>query len=232
MNHPTRPAKADQLASFYLSAKERVIEAGFADEVDWQADIVREDWDEPTFLRESAWVVLSSGFRESAVRRRFPLVSASFLDWVAATSIMSQRAACRSNALQAFGNERKIDAILRIVQRVAADGIEAIRQGIRNGGTAFLQQLPFIGPVTACHLAKNLGMPIVKPDRHLSRLAQRNGYESAEHMCQTIAAIVGDSVPVIDIVIWRYATITDNYDGEFGDYRQHQCVNRPSLSRR
>jgi len=46
-------------------------------------------------------------------------------------------------------------------------------------GVWFLQQLPFIGPVTAFHLAKNLGIEAVKPDRHLCRLSKllgRTGY--------------------------------------------------------
>lgn len=202
----------DELASFYMTAKERVIDAGFADEIDWQADIVFTDWGETTFLREAAWVVLSSGFRESVIRERFPAVSAAFLHWKSAEAIIDQHEACRSNALLAFGNLRKTDAILHIVQRVACDGIDAIREEIYNRGTQFIQELPFMGPVTSCHLAKNLGMEIVKPDRHLTRLAKKAGYDSVEQMCRTIADIVGDTLSVIDVVFWRYATIADAYD--------------------
>jgi hypothetical protein len=60
--------KLSLLAVLYLTAKERVIEAGFADEIDWQEKVSLEDLDESTFLRESAWVVLSSGFRETVLR--------------------------------------------------------------------------------------------------------------------------------------------------------------------
>jgi hypothetical protein len=60
--------KLSLLAVLYLTAKERVIEAGFADEIDWQEEVSLEDLDESTFLRESAWVVLSSGFRETVLR--------------------------------------------------------------------------------------------------------------------------------------------------------------------
>ncbi len=212
------------LATLYITAKERVIDAGFADEIDWQADMKSADWSESTFLRESAWVVLSSGFREETLRRRFPLVSAAFLDWESASSIMSCRESCRSNALQAFANIRKMDAILEIVRRVTVEGIDAIRDGLKTGGTEFLQRFPFIGPVTACHLAKNLGMSIVKPDRHLARLATHTGYGTADQMCRTIAGIVGDTLPVIDVVLWRYATITDQYETEFGNRQQRNMV--------
>jgi len=190
-----------------MTAKERVIEAGFADEIDWQEEVSCVDIDEPTFLREAAWVVLSVGFREAIVRRQFNEVSKAFFHWSSAELIMGKRETCRSNALAAFGNHRKIDAILGIVERVAAEGIDVIRTEIGNRGTEFIRELPFMGPVSACHLAKNLGLVMVKPDRHLTRLAIKTGYESADRMCRTIAGVVGDSLSVIDVVIWRFATI-------------------------
>ena len=36
----------DELASFYMTAKERVIDAGFGGEIDWQADVNIVDWSE------------------------------------------------------------------------------------------------------------------------------------------------------------------------------------------
>jgi hypothetical protein len=191
----------------YLTAKERVIEAGFADEIDWQEGVSLDDLDEPTFLRESAWVVLSAGFRETVLRHRFGQISRAFLYWDSADLIIAQRETCRTNALVAFGNQRKINAVLEIVERVAGTGIDTIRRQIISRSTEFLEELPFIGPVTACHLAKNLGMPMVKSDRHLRRLATKTGYESAGRMCRVISELVGDSLSVIDVVLWRCATI-------------------------
>ena len=212
MNGPeqeARPLDSIQLASLYLSAKERVIEAGFADEIDWQEEVSLDELDESTFLRESAWVVLSAGFRETVLRRRFTQISEAFLCWSSARSIVAQREACRSNALAAFGNERKIDAVVAIVERVAGEGIEVIRRKIANQGAQFLQEFPYLGPVTSCHLAKNLGVPMVKPDRHLTRMASKTGYESVDCMCRRISEVVGDPLSVVDIVIWRYSTIRD-----------------------
>lgn len=202
------PLEPRMLASMYLTAKELVIDAGFSDEIDWQEDVSLDDLDEPRFLRESAWVVLSAGFRESVLRRRFNEISKAFLDWANANSIIAQRETCRANALAAFGNQRKIDAILEIVRRVACTGIDIIRWRIANQGIEFLKELPYVGPVTSCHLAKNLGVPMVKSDRHLVRIARGAGYQSADRMCRVISELVGDSLSVIDIVMWRYATIT------------------------
>jgi hypothetical protein len=120
---------------------------------------------------------------------------------------MAERDKCRIKALLAFKNKRKIDAILSIVERVAAEGMDNIRKQIEARGIDFIKELPFMGPVTSIHLAKNLGMTLVKPDRHLTRFASKTGYKSPDKMCQAIAELVGDPLSVIDIVIWRYATI-------------------------
>lgn len=210
------PLEPMQLARLYMTAKERVIEAGFAEEIDWQEEVVNNDFDEPTFLREAAWVVLSVGFREAIVRRRFSEVSRAFFHWSSADLIMTERESCRTNALLAFGNHQKINAILKIVERVEAEGIGMIRKQIADRGIEFIRELPFMGPVTARHLAKNLGMVMVKPDRHLTRLADKTGYETVEGMCRTIADVVGDSLSVIDIVIWRYATIANTFEIDAG----------------
>jgi hypothetical protein len=195
------------LAELYLTAKEYVIDSGFASEIDWQEEASLEKLNESTFLRESAWVVLSTGFREVILRQRFNDISRAFLHWTSADLILAKRHACRMKALKCFGNSRKIDAIINIVELVASSGIDQIRSQIASRGRDFLGELPFIGPVTSCHLAKNLGVPMVKPDRHLVRIAAKLGYQSPDHMCKIISEIVGDSLSVIDLVLWRYATI-------------------------
>jgi hypothetical protein len=202
-----RPLDPESLAVFYLTAKETVIEAGFADEIDWQEEVEVGDVDEQAFLREAAWVVLAAGFRESVLRRRFAEISRAFLGWSSADAILADSETCRANALNAFGNRRKIGAVFSIVEMVSAQGMEVIRQRLRTDGVSFLREVPFLGPVTVLHLAKNLGLPVVKPDRHLVRMAGHLGYEGAEEMCETIAQMVGDPVAVIDIVLWRHATL-------------------------
>lgn len=67
------------LAIAYLTAKERIIEAGYAHEIDWQDNRSFKQINESEFLREAAWVVLSSGFRESIVRRVFPAMGIDLL---------------------------------------------------------------------------------------------------------------------------------------------------------
>ena len=165
-------------------------------------------------MREAAWVILSSGFRESVVRNCFPGVSTAFLEWCSADRILHRREACRASALRAFGHTGKVEAILTVVEQVDSQGVEIIRDGLAGCGPDYLQRFPYVGPVTARHLAKNLGVAVVKPDRHLVRLANEFGQDSVEAMCDDIATVVGDSVAVIDVVFWRYAVLTASEGNE------------------
>lgn len=199
------------LALTYLNLKQMLIESGYADEIDWCADLDFERTTETDFLREAAWVVLSSGFRESVVRTCFRGVSEAFMEWCSARDISRCREQCERRALETFGNRTKIRAIGDIVGRVAVDGYERVKRGVRCGGLNWINGLPFMGPTTSFHFAKNIGMSVVKPDRHLVRIAERAGRESPLAMCSEIAEIVGDRVSVVDLVFWRYATLDKSY---------------------
>jgi hypothetical protein len=71
---------------------------------------------------------------------------------------------------------------------------------------AFLESLPWIGPITKYHAAKNFGMDVVKPDRHLVRIAEKAG-ETPDAMCRRLSRETKDSVAVVDTVIWRAANV-------------------------
>ena len=204
-----------ELVDIYLNAKDAVVAQGYAWEIDWQAERCLDRIDESEFLRESAWTVLSAGFRESVVRKLFGPICDAFFDWQSAAIIQSERAVCRQAALHVFNNYRKIDAILDIACVVANSGFEVIRRRIKEEDIHFLQTLPYIGSITACHLAKNLGLPVVKPDRHLKRIAEAVGFGSPQDLCELISHHVGEPVQVVDVVLWRYATLFSDYMAVF-----------------
>ena len=203
------------LAKAYLLAKDFVIRSGFDAEIDWQEDLSLQSVSESDFLREMAWVVLSAGFRESLLRKHFPALSAAFLNWSSGREISQAKHECRFKALQAFNHEKKVDAILSTSELTAQIGFAALKWRIENEGVEFLKQLSFIGPVTAFHLAKNLGLSVVKPDRHLVRTAKAGGFACPTSMCQTIADVVAEKLSVVDLVIWRYATLNPDYEVSF-----------------
>lgn len=67
---------------------------------------------------------------------------------------------------------------------------------------AFCAGLPWIGPITKYHLAKNLGADFAKPDVHLNRLADREGV-TAQQLCERLAKDTGYRAATIDLILWR-----------------------------
>ena len=198
----------DQLAMAYLDAKMAVIDAGFSFEIDWQENIDFDRVNESGFLREAAWVVLASGFRESVVRKVFPYISDSFLNWESADAIVANRAACLSSAVEWFGNRRKIEAIGNIASQVHERGVDRIKSDVRTKGICSLEWLDFIGPITSHHLAKNLGYETAKPDRHLERVSASVGCPCPQTLCRTLADYISEPVAVVDIVLWRFFALS------------------------
>jgi hypothetical protein len=192
-------------------AKTEIVCAGYADEIDWQQSVRFEEVTESDLLRENAWVVLSCGMRESIVRARFPKVAACFHDWESADRVLADMPQCRERALRYFHHPAKIDAIITCAQWIVMEGFARAKEAIYRNPLVALQWLPFIGPVTVYHLAKNLGLPVAKPDRHLLRLAKAAGYQDVQEFCADIAQCTGDPVPVVDIVLWRFATLRRDY---------------------
>lgn len=67
---------------------------------------------------------------------------------------------------------------------------------------AFCADLPWLGPITKFHLAKNLGVDVAKPDVHLNRLATAEG-AMAQELCERLAAETGYRASTIDLILWR-----------------------------
>ncbi len=198
------------LADTYLQIKEQVIRSGFAWEIDWQNTRSLQQLTENELLAESAWVILCSGMREGVVRQRYGAISDAFLNWVSADAIAERRAACEEQALRVFKHRAKIRAIGSLCEKVSKYTFDQVLQRIEQSGVAFLRSFDFIGPVTSLHLAKNIGLDVVKPDRHLIRMA--TAYRSSpDGLCKAIAEITGDKLSAVDLVLWRYATLDPNY---------------------
>ncbi len=206
----------EHLVERYVDAKEVIIDEGFDYELDWQQELDFTNTQESDFLREAAWVILSSGMREAIIRMKFPEITSAFLGFSNAAVIIDNANKCHADAMESFGHTGKIDAIISLALRVVNDGFETIKNLTSLNGVKYLQSFAFIGPATSYHLAKNLGLNVSKPDRHLCRVAEVSGFDSVEELCEKISNITGDSVPVVDLVIWRFATIRSDYLLWFG----------------
>ena len=158
------------------------------------------------FVREAAWVVLSTGMRESVVRglfRRFARVLHDFDP----TALSADPSAARDAALTVFGHKGKVKAILDIAATVDQLGEDGLREAMHGDPQSFLCSVPYIGPVTWRHLAKNLGVRVAKPDRHLVRVARATSRPSVDALCEEISAWLGEPVPVVDVVLWRWSVL-------------------------
>lgn len=217
MRHQPLTTRDYHVALAYLSAKTTVLQRGFWPEVRSLAEVTIGEVTETQFLREAAWVVLSAGLSEVVVRRKFDLVSVAFLQWRSAETIRFHSVKCVANAMPHFGNLRKLRAIVEIARLVAVVGFDVFRRNVLADPIGTIENLPFMGPATARHLAKNIGVDVVKPDRHLTRMAAAARFPSPDELCERISAIVGDSISVIDTVLWRYATLDRDYLSAFAE---------------
>ena len=201
-----------RIAAIYVAAKRTVLAAGYGDELSWQRSRRVSQIDEPSLLREAAWVILSSGMKETVVRAKFAAITHAFHDWRTAQEIADTEQECVDTALLHFNHSGKIGAIARTAAIIASKGVSSILLELEIDAIGALQQFPYIGPITSYHLAKNLGLPVAKADRHLVRLAKSIGCDDVQTMCRNISLFLGDPVPVVDLVLWRFATIADISD--------------------
>lgn len=196
-----------ELSKFYELARKKVIDNGFSYERDWQEQVLSKKMTEQDLLRESAWVILCSGFREKYVSKIFNYVSLVSGDWESATFIVENKHLIRNLILEVFGNTRKVDAIIDVAEKVNEMGFNTIRSNIENAPIEYLQTFSMIGPITSKHLAKNLGFNIAKNDRHLVKIANSYGYNCVEKFCTKLSGIANESVAVVDITLWRYGVL-------------------------
>src|SRR5882757_6063688 len=133
-------SQSNRLAHSYLDAKQLVISAGYAHEIDWQEDVRFDGLTEERFLREYAWVVFSSGFRESVLRNKFDGLVSAFRGLASASEIAHHRRDCRRAALRVFGHKGKVTAVLNACKLIHLDGFASFRGQLKAGGVEFIDR--------------------------------------------------------------------------------------------
>lgn len=159
-------------------------QAGYGASIDW-AESIPLPKDADAFASEAIYVICNSGLRNSLAVPIFE-------------RCMSALGQGRSAASE-FGHEGKHHAIDRIWE-----DREALftAYAAADDKIDFLSTLPWIGPVTAWHLEKNLGGDHAKPDVHMERLARRDR-TTTHKLCLRLARQTGYRVATIDTVLWR-----------------------------
>ena len=158
--------------------------AGYGPVIDWSENISPPTTAEE-FARAAIYVICNSGMRNTVAAP------------IAVRCIESLREGGAAAAV--FGHSGKAAAIDAIWQRRHELFERYTRE---NAKLEVLRGLPWIGPVTVHHLAKNLGADTAKPDVHLERLARRDR-TTTQRLCQRLARQTGYRIATIDTVLWR-----------------------------
>ena len=137
---------------FRLIAK-ALREAGYALAIHWSENI-RPPATARAFAREAIYVICNSGMSN--------VVAVGIYE--KCVEELDAGRSCRT----VFGHPGKSMAI----DQIWKDRVMLFRQYLGTDDLiAFCETLPWIGPITKFHLAKNLGSNVAKPDVHMLRLA-------------------------------------------------------------
>lgn len=137
------------------------------------------------FAYEYIWVVLNSGMKNSVAEKINVKVRRAIADGVPVFSVFKHPG--KSAAIQEIWDRRQH----YFLKFVACDDV-----------LEWCLSLPWIGPITKYHLAKNLGLDVAKPDRWLVRVAADNN-ETVDDLCKRLADATGYRVATVDLIIWR-----------------------------
>ena len=184
--------KKKRTRDFYEVIKHELEENGYKKEIEWCKNIPSiENIDKNYFFSEYSWVVINSGMNNKVAEKIFK----SFWN--------------EGNIdFNAINHAQKNKALRKVYSRLDFY-FNHLKQS--KNKLMYLKSLPFIGDITKYHLARNLGLNVAKPDRHLIRVAKAFGYSDVQKFCRKISFLSGDKIGVVDLVFWRYATITSNY---------------------
>ena len=175
----------------YLNLKKRVIDAGYANEVDWAEGVQHpeHDW---KLAQETIFVICNSGMKYQIAIKIYDKICDAIKSDVPVIDVFKNKNKAR--AIQAAWDERS--ERFDIFKSFDTDDARIV----------YFSTLDGIGPVTKYHLAKNCGVNVCKPDRHLVRIAYKYGM-SAETMCSGLSSTLGERIGVVDVVIWRAANL-------------------------
>ncbi|MDR8877284.1 hypothetical protein [Burkholderia multivorans] len=168
----------------YRRVREAVCSSGFAHDIEW-SEGVSPPQTADAFAQEYVFVVCNSGMRAQVAQGIYRKVMTALI--------------AGSHPRSVFGHKGKCDGIWAVW---SAREVWFINFLAATDPVQFLGEMPWIGTITKWHLAKNFGVDVAKPDRHLVRVAQRYG-TTPQALCEALALASGDRIGTVDTVIWR-----------------------------
>ena len=171
-------------AELFQTIEKAVRKAGYGAAIEWSEDVPPPATAED-FAAEAIYVILNSGFSNRIAVPIFQRCIAALREGASAKTVFGHP-----------GKVKAIDTIWRKRRKLFRRFQET------DDLIAFCGDLPWLGPVTKFHLAKNLGMDVAKPDVHLNRLAEAEGV-TAQELCERLAKETGFRAATIDLILWR-----------------------------
>lgn len=141
--------------------------------------------DADEFAGQAIYVICNSGMRNSTALQIFERCMAALLAGSSASTVFGHP-----------GKSAAIDAIWTDRERYFAE------YRVCPDPVAFCGSLPWVGPITKYHLAKNFGGNFAKADVHLKRLADAED-STAQDLCERLATATGYRASTIDLILWR-----------------------------
>lgn len=163
------------------------------------------------FLREMCWVICTSGFNAKIVSKFFGRLYAIFKPFFddCINDKTDDIKEVERQALLVFNNKMKISSIIANARWIGIGihevGWEYYRDTYLNT-TGKLQVLNMIGPKISLHLGRNIGIDSVKDDIHLTRLADKFGFTTAEELCTKLSEEHNMKKGIIDLCLWYYSS--------------------------
>jgi len=177
------------ILEYYKTAKDFVLTHGYKYEVEWCEN--REPFEfctSETLFFEYAYVVLNAGMKEQIARKIYDKF-------------------CKELDFNVIGHIGKRNAIIHGSEnyKMWFNSLQMLKSDIER--IEYLKTFPWIGDITKFHLARNIGIDCVKPDRHLVRLAEHFGFKAPHNMCVYIQGYTKERLGVIDVILWRYCNL-------------------------
>ena len=168
----------------FRALERELVLRGFGPTIEWSETIVPPQSAEG-FAENAIYVITNSGLANAVAVPIYERVMVALRMGFSASDVFGHP-----------GKAKAMDTIWRD-RRALFEGYS-----LAENKAGALRALPFIGAVTALHLAKNLGADTAKPDVHIERLARREGL-STEELCSRLSAETGYRVATVDTILWR-----------------------------
>ncbi|MFM2280953.1 MAG: hypothetical protein RLZZ444_3184 [Pseudomonadota bacterium] len=168
----------------FAKIDQAVRKAGYEAAIEW-SESVRPPANASQFASEAIYVIINSGLSNKVALPIFQRCMLALRQGNSATTVFGHP-----------GKAAAIDWIWKRRRSLFRKHHEA------EDLIAFCETLPWLGPITKFHLAKNLGADVAKPDVHLIRLAKPGG-ETAQGLCERLATETGYRAATIDMILWR-----------------------------